>query len=259
MSGLFDISGKVAIVTGGTRGIGKMIAAGFVRAGVKTYITSRKQDACEATQCMLSAHGECIAIASDLSSTAGIREYSDWVLDREGHIDILVNNAGATWGEALDTFPEDGWDRVMDINLKAPFFLTQFLLPALRRAAKKNGGARVINVGSIEGSTLPVVRDSFAYPASKAGMHHLTRVLAGTLAREKITVNTIAPGPFRSKMTEFLLGDEEGLAQLTSRIPIGRIGEATDIIGLSVFLASRGADYITGETIHLDGGYVHAR
>ncbi|MEM9571350.1 MAG: SDR family oxidoreductase [Pseudomonadota bacterium] len=258
-SELFDITGNVAVVTGGTRGIGEMIATGFVKAGVRTYVTSRKADACKAMEKKLSAFGECIAFPSDLSTNAGIEGFVDWLSGRESKINILVNNAGATWGESMETFSEEGWDRVMDLNLKSMFFLTQKLLPQLRKAAAECGRGRVINIGSIEGIKLPMLEDSFAYPASKAAVHHLNRAMARTLAADKITVNAIAPGPFESKMMAFALGHEEGRQAIGAQIPLGRIGHATDMIGLSRFLASPAADYITGTTIPLDGGYVETR
>lgn len=259
VSELFDISGKVAVVTGGTRGIGEMIATGFVQAGVRTYITSRKTDACDAMQDKLSEYGDCIAHPSDLSTNDGVVAFAEWLSDRESQIDILVNNAGATWGEPIETFSEEGWDRVMDLNLKSLFFLTQKLLPLLRKASEANGRGRVINIGSIEGIKLPMLEDSFAYPASKAAVHHLTRAMARTLSADQITVNSIAPGPFESKMMAFALGHEEGRKAIGAQIPLGRIGQASDMIGLSRFLASPAADYITGTTIPLDGGYVETR
>lgn len=259
MTELFNIQGKVAVVTGGTRGIGEMIATGFVKAGVRTYITSRKPEACDAAQKKLSAYGECISHSSDLSSNAGVADFVAWLSEREKGIDILVNNAGATWGEPVETFSEEGWDRVMDLNLKSLFFLTQKILPLLRSAAEANGRGRVINIGSIEGIKLPMLQDSFAYPASKAAVHHLTRALARTLAPDNITVNAIAPGPFESKMMAFALGHEEGRKAIGAQIPLGRIGQASDMMGLSTFIASPAADYITGATIPLDGGYVETR
>lgn len=256
---LFDISGKVAVVTGGTRGIGEMIATGFVKSGVRTYVTSRKKEACDAIEAKLSAHGACVAHPSDLSTISGVADFVEWLSQREQDVDILVNNAGATWGEPIETFSEEGWDRVMDLNLKSLFFLTQKMLPLLRGAATKSGRGRVINIGSIEGIKLPMLEDSFAYPASKAAVHHLTRAMARTLAKDQITVNAIAPGPFESKMMAFALGHEEGRKAIGAQIPLGRIGRASDMVGLSTFLASPAADYITGATIPLDGGYVETR
>lgn len=256
---LFDLSGKTAIVTGGTRGIGEMIATGYLKAGVKVYITSRKQDACDAMQEKLSAFGECHAVASDLSQMDGIEAFASWVGEREEKIDILVNNAGAAWGQPIDEFTEDGWDRVMDLNVKSLFFTTQKFLPHLRAAAKESGEGRVINIGSVDGLNLPMTPGNYPYAASKAAVHHLTRALARTLAKDRITVNAIAPGPFESKMTAFVLGTDEGKEAIGSSIPLGRIGYPDDMIGLSVFLASKAAGYITGTTTPLDGGYVNLK
>ena len=255
----FDLSGKTAIVTGGTRGIGEMIATGFVKAGVKVYITSRKADACKAMEDKLSAFGTCIAHPSDLSTNEGIEAYAAWIGEREQSLDILVNNAGAAWGQPIEEFTEAGWDRVMDLNVKSLFFLTQKLLPQLRAASAATGRGRIINIGSVEGFTMPMAPGNFAYPASKAAVHHLTRSLAKEFAPDQITVNAISPGPFESKMTAYALGTDEGKKMVSAGIPLGRIGSADDMIGLSTFLASAASDYITGVSIPLDGGYVNLR
>ena len=256
---LFDIAGKTALVTGGTRGIGEMIATGFIKAGVKVYITSRKTDACTAMQEKLSEFGACIAHPSDLSTHEGVSEFTEWLGAREDKLDILVNNAGAAWGEPIEEFSEAGWDRVMDLNVKSIFFMTQKLLPQLRAAATAAGRGRIINIGSVEGFTMPMAPGNFAYPASKAAVHHLTRSLARELAPDNITVNAISPGPFESKMTAYALGTEEGKEMVSAGIPLGRIGTRDDMIGLSTFLASPAADYLTGVSIPLDGGYVNLR
>lgn len=256
---LFDVSGKVALVTGGTRGIGEMIATGFLKGGAKVYITSRKADACEGMQEKLSEFGECIAHPSDLSTNEGVAAFTDWFRGQEEKLDILVNNAGAAWGQPIEEFSEAGWDRVMDLNVKSIFFMTQKLLPQLRAGAASAGRGRIINIGSIEGFTMPMAPGNFAYPASKAAVHHLTRSLACELAPDKITVNAISPGPFESKMTAYALGTEEGKEMVSSAIPLGRIGSMDDMIGLSTFLASPAADYVTGVSIPLDGGYVNLR
>ena len=256
---IFSLKNKTAIVTGGTRGIGEMIATGFLQRGAKVYITSRKADAVEAMQEKLSAYGTCVGIPSDLSTNEGVNAFGDWFASKEDKLDILVNNAGAAWGEPIEEFSEKGWDRVMDLNVKSIFFLTQKLLPELRAAAKANARGRIINIGSIEGFTMPMAPGNFAYPASKAAVHHLTRSLARELAPDRITVNAIAPGPFESKMTAYALGTQEGKDMLSSYIPLGRISTAEDMSSLSSFLASRAAYYITGTTIPLDGGYVNLR
>lgn len=258
-SSLFDLSGKVAIVTGGTRGIGEMIATGFVKAGVKVYVTSRKADACAAMQTKLSAFGDCVAHPSDLSTLEGVSAFTSWIGEREDKIDILVNNAGAAWAEPIEDFSEAGWDRVMDLNVKSLFFMTQQLLPQLRAGAAASGRGRVINIGSVEGFTMPMAPGNLVYPASKAAVHHLTRTLAKELAPNNITVNAISPGPFESKMTAYALGTQEGKDMVSAAIPLGRIGSANDMIGLSTFLASAASDYVTGVSIPLDGGYVNLR
>ena len=189
-------------------------------------------------------------------ATAKTLAFADWLADQTDAIDILVNNAGATWGAALEEFPEDGWDRVMDLNVKSIFFLTQKLLPQLQAGAKASGRGRIINIGSIEGLAVPMMEDSYAYPASKAAVHHLTKVMARRLARDQITVNAIAPGPFESKMTAFVLSQQEGRDAVAANIPLGRIGTPDDMIGLAAFLASPAATYITGAVLNVDGGWL---
>ena len=251
MNDLFLLNNKSALVTGGSRGIGEMIATGFVSNGVKTYISSRKADACDATAKRLSEQGECISIPCDLSSMEGVRYLADAMAEREESLDILVNNAGATWGEPLESFPESGWDKIMAINLKAPFFLTQALLPLLEKAASHEDPARIINIGSIDGlhvNKLP----TFSYGPSKAGIHQLTRMLAANLASKHINVNAIAPGPFESKMMAHTLktmGD-----QIIERVPRKRIGVPSDMAGAAIFLSSKASGYITGVVLPVDGG-----
>ena len=251
MKNLFDISGKVALVTGGSRGIGEMIAEGFVANGVKTYISSRKVEACDATAARLAEQGDCISIPADLSTTEGIAALVSEIRAREQQLDILVNNAGATWGTPIEEFPESAWDKVMDINVKSPFFLTQALLPLLEKSATGEDPARIVMIGSVDGlnvSQLP----TFSYGPSKAAVHHLTRVLASHLAERKITVNAIAPGPFPSKMMAHTL-DTVG-EQIRQGVPLKRIGEPADMAGAAMYLASRASNYVTGVVIPVDGG-----
>jgi NAD(P)-dependent dehydrogenase (short-subunit alcohol dehydrogenase family) len=252
MKNLFDVSGKVAVVTGGSRGIGAMIARGFVENGVKTYITARKEKELRETAAHLSTLGECIAIPSDLSNLAGVTAFAEAINAAEGSVHILVNNAGATWGADIDEFPESGWDKTMDLNVKAMFFLTQQLLPGLRGAAAKEDPARVINIGSINGITHPHM-NNYAYSASKAAVHQLTRHLGADLAPHFINVNGIAPGFFPSKMTAHLLEYEE---EVGKTFPCGRLGNAEDAAGTAIYLSSRASAWITGQTIVLDGGSV---
>ncbi|CAB3740894.1 Rhamnolipids biosynthesis 3-oxoacyl-[acyl-carrier-protein] reductase [Paraburkholderia graminis C4D1M] len=253
---LFDVSGKVAIVTGGTRGIGYMIAEGLVKAGVKTYIASRKADACADAERELKKHGEAIAIAADLSAPDAAGGFAAEMLKREPSIHILVNNAGATWGAPFDDFPESGWDKIMDLNVRSIFFLTQQLAPALRAAGSEADPARVINIGSVDGLTSPEM-ENFSYSASKAALHHLTRHLAKHLGPANINVNVIAPGPFETKMTAQVL-KEFGDA-IVKAIPRGRTGQASDAVGTAIFLASAASAYITGAVIPLDGGFSTTR
>ncbi len=252
MQNLFDVRGKVAVVTGGSRGIGAMIARGFVENGVRTYITARKEAELRATERELSALGECIAMTSDLSSVDGVAAFAAAVSAREPRLHILVNNAGATWGADIDDFPESGWDRTMDLNVKSMFFLTQRLLPCLRAAGSAEDPARVINIGSINGITHPHMKN-YAYSASKAAVHQLTRHLGADLAPQYINVNGIAPGFFPSRMTAHLLEHEAALA---ASFPRGRLGNAEDAAGTAIYLSARASAWLTGQMIVLDGGAV---
>jgi 2-deoxy-D-gluconate 3-dehydrogenase len=252
MKNLFSISGKVAVVTGGSRGIGAMIARGFVENGVKTYITARREEELRATASELSALGECIAIPSDLSTLAGATAFAQAIAKAEKQVHILVNNAGATWGASIDEFPEGGWDKTMDLNVKSMFFLTQQLLGPLRAAAATDDPARVINIGSINGITHPRMQN-YAYSASKAAVHQLTRHLGADLASQGINVNGIAPGFFPSKMTAHLLAHETEFARA---IPLGRLGNAQDAAGTAIYLCARASAWMTGQMIVLDGGMV---
>jgi NAD(P)-dependent dehydrogenase (short-subunit alcohol dehydrogenase family) len=252
MKNLFSLEGKVAVVTGGSRGIGAMIARGFVENGVKTYITARKEAELRDTERELSALGECIAIPSDLSTVAGVTEFAAAVRAAEGRLHILVNNAGATWGADIDAFPEGGWDKTMDLNVKSMFFLTQQLLPVLRAAGSREDPARVVNIGSINGITHPHMKN-YAYSASKAAVHQLTRHLGADLAPQGVNVNGIAPGFFPSKMTAHLLEHEAAMA---AAFPCGRLGNAEDAAGTAIYLCSRASAWVTGQMIVLDGGAV---
>jgi NAD(P)-dependent dehydrogenase (short-subunit alcohol dehydrogenase family) len=254
MNDLFNLQGRVALVTGGSRGIGRMIAAGFLAQGAKVYISSRKAQACDATAAELSKTGECISLPFDVSSVEGARALAAEIMQREPALDILVNNAGAAWGEPFDTFPENGWDKVVDLNLKTPFFLAQALHEALKRAAKKRP-AKVINIASIDGISVNLW-ETYSYAASKAGLIHLTKRMALRLAQDNIVMSGIAPGPFASEMNKQARdhGDEVAL-----RVPAGRIGTPEDMAGVAIYLASRAGDYVVGQTIAVDGGVTLVR
>jgi NAD(P)-dependent dehydrogenase (short-subunit alcohol dehydrogenase family) len=251
-SDLFSIRGKVAVITGGSRGIGLMIARGFVEAGAKVYISARKADAVSKAVDELSVIGECIGVPADLGTAEGVAKLSAAVAEKEASLHVLVNNAGATWGAPLEEFPDAGWDKVMDINVKGVFNLTAKLLPLLRKAASKDDPARVINIGSIDGLRVPIF-ENFSYSASKAAVHMLTRHLASKLATDHITVNAIAPGLFPSKMTQFVF-DGLGEDGASANIPLARPGRQDDIVGTCIYLSSRAGSYLTGAVIPVDGG-----
>ena len=253
LANLFGLDGKVAVVTGGSRGIGYMIASGLVANGVRTYITARKAEACDDAAARLSEHGECISIPAELSTEEGVASFVGALTERESQVDILVNNAGAAWGAPLGEFPDHGFDKVLAINVKAPFMLTQALLPQLEAGASADDPARVIMIGSIDGIRVPV-GDNYSYSASKAGIHMLARHLGSHLVRRHITVNSIAPGPFESKMMEYRLGDPDTRQAIERGVPRGRIGSPEDIAGTVIFLASRAGAYTTGAVVTVDGG-----
>jgi NAD(P)-dependent dehydrogenase (short-subunit alcohol dehydrogenase family) len=253
MADIFDVSGKTAVVTGGSRGIGLMIARGLAASGVRVIISSRKVADLEAAAEEVSQLGECEAIPADLSSPEGARALADEVRARVDRLEILVNNAGATWGAPLEEFPASGWDRVMHTNVEGLFHLTIGLLPALRAAATAEDPARVVNIGSIDGIRVPLT-PNFSYSAAKAAVHMLTRHLAKELAEQHITVNAIAPGPFESKMTAFMFATEEGREAIAQLVPLHRAGRQDDAAGLVQFLSSRAGSYLTGTVIPLDGG-----
>ena len=255
MDELFDVRGKVALLTGGTSGIGAMIARGLVRRGVTTYITSREGGRSREIAAQLSAGGRCIGLEADLAEVGGPAELAAEFSRHEKQLHLLVNNAGANNTSALEAITPDDWDQVMDINLRAAFFLVQQLLPQLRAAAKPEDPARVVSIGSIGGLHIPNW-DAFPYGASKAALHHVTRALAKRLGREQITVNAIAPGPFPSKMND--VESEAMRRSIQTYVPLNRPGTQADIEGLVVFLASRAGAYVNGSTIPLDGGYLAA-
>ena len=256
MKDLFNVEGKVALVTGGSRGIGAMIAEGFVKNGVKTYITSRKSEQCDNKADELSKFGECISIPADLTDINEMDKLVNHIKENEEQFNFLINNAGAAWGASFDDFPENGWDKVMDTNVKSVFFLTQKLAKILEQSGNNSDPSRVINVGSIDGIGIPRA-ETYSYPASKAAVHQLTRVLANRLAHRNININAIAPGPFQSNMMAHTL--EEYGEQIKSSVPRGRIGIPEDMAGTAIFLCSKASSYITGSIIPVDGGSLIAR
>ena len=254
---LFSLQGRVALVTGGSRGIGKMIAGGFLSHGAaRVYITARKAGPCEATAKELTAEyaGECIALPIDISTLAGIDMLASEIKKREPRLDILVNNAGAAWGAAFDEFPESGWDKVMNLNVKTPFFLTKALAAPLRAAATAARPAKVINIASIDGILVNSL-ETYSYAASKAGLIHMTRRMAAKLIHDHVVVTAIAPGPFQSDMNR---AARDNASEVGKRVPTGRIGTDEDMAGAAIYLASRAGDYVVGATIPVDGGIVYA-
>ncbi|HXQ46222.1 MAG TPA: SDR family oxidoreductase [Caulobacteraceae bacterium] len=249
---LFSLAGRTALVTGGSRGIGKMIAAGFVAFGAKVYISSRKAAACDATAAELGAG--CVPLPQDVSTIEGCQALAGAFAQHEAKLDILVNNAGAAWLAEFDAFPENGWDKVMNLNLKSPFFLTQALHGPLKAAASAERPAKVINVASIDGIR-PNPQETYSYHASKAGLIHLTKRLAGTLIADNICVSGIAPGAFASDMN---INARDHGDELARRIPARRIGRDEDMAGVAIYLASRAGDYVVGETVVVDGGVAFA-
>jgi NAD(P)-dependent dehydrogenase (short-subunit alcohol dehydrogenase family) len=256
MNDLFSLQGRVALITGGSRGIGRMIAKGFIAQGARVYISSRKGEVCEQTAKELSqGGGKCVALPVDVSSTEGIAALVAAYGRHESKLDILVNNAGAAWLAEFDAFPEKGWDKVVDLNLKAPFFLTQALHGALRDAARPDRPSKVINIASIDGVSVNP-QETYSYAASKAGLMHLTKRMALRLAEDNIVVSAIAPGAFASDMNTLARDQADEVAK---RIPLKRIGTEEDMAGAAIYLASRAGDYVVGSTLIVDGGVTHAR
>ncbi|MCI4674525.1 SDR family oxidoreductase [Mycolicibacterium litorale] len=253
MNNLFGLSGKTALVTGGTRGIGMMIARGLLQAGARVIVSSRKADACERAVEQLSEFGEVLGIPADVSRREECSRLAAEVLADDDELHILVNNAGATWGEPLESFPASAWDKVLDLNVKSPFWMVQELLPGLRKAGTHDDPARIINIGSIDGIQVPAL-PIYSYSASKAALHQLTRVLAKELGPQHITVNAVAPGPFPSKMMAATL-DAFGDA-IAASTPMRRIGRDDDMAGVAIFLAGRAGSYVNGAIIPVDGGIV---
>jgi NAD(P)-dependent dehydrogenase (short-subunit alcohol dehydrogenase family) len=250
---LFDVSGKIVLVTGGSRGVGAMIAEGLVRRGATVVITSRNREACERTAAQLTELGSCTGLATNLADDAAMDELVLWLRENHGGLDVLVNNAGASWGAPIDEYPMSGFDKVIAVNLRAVFRLSQACLPLLESRATAADPARIIAIGSIDG-LVTSEGEAYAYGASKAAVHHLTRQLARHLAGRHVLANSIAPGPFYSKMMAFLLDDPAGRESVEHAVPLGRIGSPDDIVGAVVYLASRASSYVTGTTLVVDGG-----
>jgi NAD(P)-dependent dehydrogenase (short-subunit alcohol dehydrogenase family) len=249
---LFSLEGRVALVTGGSKNLGKHMAAGFIAAGAKVYISSRKADQCAATAAELGPN--CHALPMDVSTVAGCKALAEALTALEPKLDILVNNAGSAWGEAFETFPESGWDKVMDLNLKSPFFLTQALHPLLKAAASQAQPAKVIMITSIDGQRLNPW-ETYSYHASKAGLIYLTKRMAAELIKDQINVTSLAPGAFASDMNRAARDHGDAVAK---RIPNGRLGTADDIAATAIYLASNAGNYVVGDTITIDGGVAHA-
>jgi NAD(P)-dependent dehydrogenase (short-subunit alcohol dehydrogenase family) len=253
---LFALDGKVAVVTGGTRGIGMMMARGLLEAGACVYVSSRKPEAGQAAVEELAKYGTVFSVPADLSREDECARLASEVSRSEERVHILVNNAGANWAAPLEEFPSSGWDKVLNLNLRTPFLLTKAFVPLLEAAGTADDPARVINVGSIDGLRVPEFH-TYPYAASKAGLHQLTRVLARELGPRHITVNAVAPGPFESKMMAATLAAQG--EQIAAESPLGRIGRPDDMAGVTIFLSGRGGSYVTGAVIPVDGGIWAAR
>ncbi|MEL7491239.1 MAG: SDR family oxidoreductase [Pseudomonadota bacterium] len=254
MKNLFSLEGRTALITGGSRGIGKMIAEGFIAHGAKVYISSRKIDQCDATAAALSKNGTCVSLPQDVSTVEGCRTLAQRYGEHEDNLDILVNNAGAAWGAPFDEFPESGWDKVMDLNVKGLFFLTQALHGVLKKNATHEKPSKVINVASIDGIKINAW-ETYSYQASKAAVIHLTRRMAARLIEDNIAVSGIGPGAFASEMNKVARDAGDAVAKL---IPAQRIGTDEDMAGTAIYLASRAGDYVVGDTVFVDGGVSQA-
>jgi len=249
---LFSLEGRVALVTGGSKNIGRMIAEGFIAQGAKVYISSRKADVCDATAAELGPN--CYSLPQDVSTVAGCKALAAAFAAKEPKLDILVNNAGAAWGAPFEEFPEAGWDKVMDLNVKSPFFLTQALYPQLKAAASQAQPAKVINITSIDGIRLNPW-DTYSYHASKSSLIYLTRRMAARLIQDQINVTSIAPGAFASDMNRAARDHGDAVAK---NIPNKRIGRPEDMAAAAIYLASNAGNYVVGDTITVDGGVAHA-
>ncbi len=254
LASLFSLEGRSALVTGGSRGIGRMIAEGFLSQGARVYISARKADACDAAAAELSQYGTCVSLPADISTMAGIKNLVAQYRERESGLDVLVNNAGAVWGAPFESFPESGWDKVMDLNVKSLFFLTQELKKDLSASSSKHL-AKVINISSIDGISLNPA-ETYSYQASKAAVIHLTKKMAVHLIQDGIVVSGIAPGAFASEMNREARDHAD---EIKAEIPSGRIGSAEDIAAAAVYLAANAGDYVVGSTINVDGGVTHVR
>lgn len=253
-SNLFSLKGRTALITGGSRGIGRMIAEGYLAQGARVYISARKADACDQTANELSALGHCVSLPADVSTMEGVQALVAAYAKHEDSLDILVNNAGAAWGAPYEEFPESGWDKVVDLNMKSPFFLTQALTPMLKKAATDHL-AKVIHIASIDGISVNPW-ETYSYAASKAGLIHLTKRMALHLAPQRIVVSAIAPGPFASSMNKEARDHADEVAD---RVPLRRVGTPEDMAGAAIYLASRAGDYVVGSTLVVDGGCAWGR
>lgn len=250
---LFSVKGKTALVTGGTAGLGLIIAEALLRAGARVLVSSRKAEQCAAAQARLSQFGDCEAFAGNVGSEAGVKAIVAEVQARTDRLDILINNAGVSWGEDFETFPWSAWDKILSVNVTGLFTLTRDLMPMLLAAGTPECPARIVNMGSVTG-TMPIRERAYSYSVSKAGVHHLTRMLSNEVISRHVTVNAIAPGPFESRMTAFALKSEKGRDQAAGGVPAGRIGSPEDLAGTVLYLCGRAGAYTSGAVIPLDGG-----